>query len=37
VFALAILVVGVALILGFILNMIDGRVNKWVPSIRRNA
>jgi NitT/TauT family transport system permease protein len=37
VFALAILVVGVALILGFILNLIDGRVNKWVPSIRRNG
>lgn len=35
VFALATLIVGIALILGFFLGLIDKRVNKWVPETRR--
>ena len=35
VFAVASLVVGVALLMGAVLGFVDGRVNSWVPDVRR--
>jgi len=37
VFAVASLVVTVALVLGALLSFVDGRVNSWVPDIRRKG
>jgi len=37
VFAVATLVVGVALVSGALLSFVDGRVNNWVPNIRRKG
>ncbi len=37
VFAMASLVVGVALVLRTLLSFVDGRVNSWVPDIRRKG
>lgn len=37
VFAVAFLIVGIALVLGAFLSLIDRRVNNWVPDIRRES